>query len=97
MSKNVYGTLVMSHCSSCPFSSAHGIIIYFYGTLVLLHCCKTNVTLHHNQCLIDTVNTPMIVVENTGCGIMSVSHTPNQARLRTLSNVELGAAPLVQH
>ena len=28
---------------------------------------------------------------------MSVSHTPNQASLRALSNVELGAAPLVQN
>ena len=46
----------------------------------------------------DTVNIPRIVVEDTGCGnIMSVSLTPNQGRLRTLSNVEFGAAPLAQH
>ena len=70
------------------------MIFYFYGTLVLLHYIKTNITLQQNQCPIDTVNIPMIVVENTSCGIMSVSHAQNQARLRTLSNVELGAAPL---
>ena len=29
--------------------------------------------------------------------IVSVSHTPNQAELRTLSNVERGAQPRVQH
>ena len=33
----------------------------------------------------------------TGFGVKSVSHTPNQARLRTLSNVELRATPLVEH
>ena len=30
---------------------------------------QANVTLQQNQCPIDTVNTPRIVVENTGCGI----------------------------
>ena len=79
----VYGTLVMSCCSSCPFSSAYDTISC--GTFVLLYCSKTNITLQQNQCPIDTVNTPRILVEtNTGCVIMSVSHTPNQARLRTL-------------
>ena len=28
---------------------------------------------------------------------VSVSHTPNQAKLRTLSNFERGAKPRVQH
>ena len=47
-----------------------------------MHCSETNVT--------DTGNTPRLLVENTGCGIMSVSHTPKEARLRTLSIVGLG-------
>ena len=63
----------------------------------MLHCSKNNVRLQQNRYPIDTVNTPRIVVGKAGRGIMSVSHTPNQARLRTLSNVELGAAALVQH
>ena len=71
--------MVISHCSSCPLSSAFNIIHYFYVTLVLFHCSETNVTLQQNQCPIDSVNTPRTVVENTGCGIMSVSHTPNKA------------------
>ena len=45
----------------------------------------------------DTVNTPRITVENPSCGVMPVSQAPNKARLRKLSNVELGAEPLVQH
>ena len=49
------------------------------------------------KCPMDTVNTLRIEVEYTGCGIMSVSHTSNPAYLRTPSNVELRALPLVQH
>ena len=33
------------------------------------------------------------IIENTGCGIMSVSHTPNQALLRTLVMLNLGLRP----
>ena len=72
--------------------------LLFLRDIGFVFCSKTNVTLQQNQYPIDTVNTPSILVENTSCGIiMSVSHTPNQACLRTLSNVELGAATLIQH
>ena len=33
------------------------------------------------------------LIENTGCGIMSVSHTPNQASLRTLVMLNSGLRP----
>ena len=36
-------------------------------------------------------------IENTGCGIISVSHTPTKASLRTLVMLKLWAAPLVPH
>ena len=52
----------------------------------------------HWFCLsVHLVTSLLILIENTGYGIMSVSHTPNQALLRILSNVGVGAAPLVQH
>ena len=53
--------------------------------------CYTVLTVQHYQCPMDTEVTISRIIEITGCGIMSVSHTPNQAR------VEFGAAPLVQH
>ena len=87
----------MSYSSLCPFSFAYNIILHFYGTFFVLQYNKTNVTLQNNQCPMDTVNTPRIVVKNTGRGTMSVSHNPNQVELITLSNVEQGAHHRVQH
>ena len=48
----------------------------------------------HWFCLsVQLVTTLLRVIENTGCGIMSVSHTPNQAMLRTLVMLNSGLCP----
>ena len=93
----------------CPWYIA-SVLLFI---LSLLICLQYNllflwdngfVTLQQIQC--NTGTKPMShrfceysldSIRKTGCVLMSESHTPNQACLRTLSNVELGAAPLVQH
>ena len=42
------------------------------------------------------VSTNMII-ENTGYGIMLECHAINKAQMKTLSNIEPGPEPLVQH
>ena len=78
--KYVYGTCLGVHLVPSPLlqiSSSLSMENWF---------CYTVLAVQQNQCTIDTVTTPRVVVENTGCGIVSVSYTQNQARLRTLSN-----------
>ena len=48
----------------------------------------------HWFCLsVQLVTSLLRLIENTGCGIMSVSHTPNQALLRTLVMLNSGLRP----
>ena len=55
--------------------------------------CYTVLTVQHYQCPMDTEVTISRIIEITGCGIMSVSHTPNQALLRTLEMLNSGLRP----
>ena len=91
--KCVYGTLVMSFCTSCPFSSAYNIILYSMRHLFCYTAKKNNVTQKQNQCSIESVNTPRTVlgkINRLWCKIrvpypkpsppentVSVSHTTN--------------------
>ena len=48
----------------------------------------------HLFCLgVNLVTSLLSSIENTGCGIMSLSHTPKQALLRTLVMLNLGLRP----
>ena len=42
---------------------------------------------------VQLVTSLLRLIENTGCGIMSVSHTPNQALMRTLVMLNSGLHP----
>ena len=51
--------------------------------------CYSVLSVEQNQRTIETLTTPRVLVENIGCGIMSVFHTQNKACLRTLSIAQL--------
>ena len=81
--------------SGSDYSLYHGLAIYTEVTFVNVHHAHMS-TFVIKVCLRYTgfVNSVHLIIllrrliENTGCGIMSVSHTTNWAELRTLIYVE---------
>ena len=68
----------------------HGLVTFTEVTFVNIHYAQMS-TLMIEMCPWYIVF--VLVIENTGCGITSVSHTPNQALLRTLIMLNLGLRP----
>ena len=75
--------------------------VYFYGGNICecspcadVYHCDWCVSVVHWFCLsVQLVTSLLRIMKNTGCGIMSVSHNPNQALLRTLVTLNLGLRP----
>ena len=76
------------------YSWYHGLAIYKEVTIVDVYLCDWSVSMVHWFCVsVHLIISLQRLIENTGCGIMSLSHTPNQASLRTRVMLNSGLRP----